>query len=87
MRETVAVAQAQGVTLAEDFLARQMRALDGLPAEMRASMLHDLVAGRRLEAPWLAGRVVDLARRAGIAAPVNATIYAAMKPYLEGTPH
>jgi 2-dehydropantoate 2-reductase len=87
MRETVAVAAGQGVELAEDFIARQLRALDGLPAEMRASMLHDLAAGRRLEAPWLAGRVAELARRSGIAAPVNATIYAALKPYLNGTPH
>jgi len=87
MRETVAVAAAQGVVLGEDFLARQLRALDGLPAEMRASMLHDLVAGHRLEAPWLAGRVAELARQSGIAAPVNATIYAALKPYVNGTPH
>ena len=86
MRETVAVAAAQGVGFAEDFIARQLRALDGLPAEMRASMLHDLAAGRRLEAPWLAGRVAELARQSGIAAPVNATIYAALKPYLDGTP-
>jgi 2-dehydropantoate 2-reductase len=87
IRETVAVAAAQGVGFAEDFIVRQLRALDGLPAEMRASMLHDLAAGRRLEAPWLAGRVAELARRSGIAAPVNATIYAALKPYLNGTPH
>ena len=87
MRETVAVAAAKGVEFDQDFLARQLRALDGLPAEMRASMLHDLTAGRRLEAPWLAGRVADLARQSGIAAPVNATIYAALKPYLNGTPH
>jgi 2-dehydropantoate 2-reductase len=86
MHETVTVATAQGVGLAEDFIARQLRALDGLPAEMRASMLHDLTAGRRLEAPWLAGRVAELARQSGIAAPVNATIYAALKPYLSGTP-
>jgi 2-dehydropantoate 2-reductase len=87
MRETVAVAAAQGVELGGDFTARQLRALDGLPAEMRASMLHDLAAGRRLEAPWLAGRVVELARQAGLEAPVNATVYAALKPYLNGTPH
>jgi ketopantoate reductase len=31
--------------------------------------------------------VAELARQSGIAAPVNATIYAALKPYLNGTPH
>ena len=56
-----------------------------LPAEMRSSMLNDLVAGHRLEAPWLCGRVAQMAASTGIAAPVNATVYAALKPYLSGT--
>ena len=38
-------------------------------------MLNDLVAGHRLEAPWLCGRGRAAWRReAGLAAPVNATI-------------
>jgi 2-dehydropantoate 2-reductase len=61
-----------------------MRALDALPAEMRSSMLHDLTAGNRLEAPWLCGRVASLAAEAGLSAPVNATIYAGLKPYVNG---
>ena len=84
MRETVAVARTRGVTLPDDFIARQLRALDGLPAEMRSSMLNDLVAGHRLEAPWLSGRVAQLASQAGIEAPVNRTLYAALKPYVDG---
>jgi 2-dehydropantoate 2-reductase len=87
MRETIAVAGAKGVTLPDDFVERQLRALDGLPGEMRASMLGDLLAGHRLEAPWLCGRVAELAAQAGIAAPVNATIYAGLKPYVDGAPH
>jgi 2-dehydropantoate 2-reductase len=87
LRETIAVARAKGVEFPDDFVARQLRMLDGLPAEMRASMLHDLVAGRRLEAPWLCGRVAELAAEQRIAAPVNATIYAAMKPYVNGATH
>ena len=86
MRETIAVAAAKGVAFADEFVARQMRALDELPAEMRASMLGDLSSGRRLEAPWLCGRVAGLAAQAGIAAPVNATIYAGLKPYVDGAP-
>jgi 2-dehydropantoate 2-reductase len=86
MRETIAVARHKGVDLGDDFVARQLRALDALPAEMKASMLGDLLAGRRLEAPWLCGRVAELAAAAAIPAPVNATIYAALKPYLHGTP-
>ena len=87
MRETVAVARSQRVVLPDDFIARQLRALDTLPAEMRSSMLNDLVAGHRLEAPWLCGRVAEMAASAGLAAPVNATVYAALKPYLGGATH
>jgi 2-dehydropantoate 2-reductase len=86
MKETVALARARSVALADDFLPRRMRALDGLPAEMRSSMQNDLLAGRRLEAPWLCGRVAGLATQAGIDAPVNATIYAGLKPFVNGTP-
>ena len=83
MRETVAVAATQGVDFGDGFVERQMDFVDGLPAEMRSSMLNDLVAGRRLEAPWLAGAVARMAAAAGVAAPVSATIYAAMKPYVK----
>ena len=82
MAEGVAVARTRGVDLGDDFVSAQMRFLDGLPADMRSSMLNDLGAGHRLEAPWLCGRVAALAAEAGIAAPVNATIYAALKPYV-----
>jgi len=85
MRETVAVAATQGVLFDVGFVERQMAFVDGLPAEMRSSMLNDLVAGNRLEAPWLAGAVVRMAASAGVDAPVNATVYAALKPYLGGS--
>ena len=84
MKETVALARAQNVALPDDFLPKQMRAIDGLPAQMRSSMQNDLLAGRRLEAPWLCGRVAELSAAAGIAAPVNATIYAGLKPFVNG---
>jgi len=84
MRETVAVAATQGVVFDEGFVDRQLAFIDGLPGEMRSSLLNDLVAGNRLEAPWLAGGVARMAAAAGLAAPVNATIYAALKPFLNG---
>jgi 2-dehydropantoate 2-reductase len=85
MRETWAVGRAQGVALADDFVDRQLAFADTLPHEMRASMLHDLLAGNRLEAPWLCGAVVRLGRELGVATPVNATILAALTPYLQGS--
>jgi 2-dehydropantoate 2-reductase len=86
VREAWSVGRAQGVPLADDFVAAQMRSLDSLPAEMKASMLNDLEAGRRLEAPWLSGAVAALAKAAGVAAPVSSVLYAAVKPYLAGAP-
>lgn len=84
VREAVAVAQTKGITLGDDFAERQLGFLDGLPAEMRSSMLNDLSTGNRLEAPWLSGAVMRMAREAGLAAPVSSTIYAALKPYVNG---
>ena len=84
MRETVAVARTQGIDFDDGFVARQMGFIDGLPAEMRSSMLNDLLAGNRLEAPWLAGAVARMAAAAGLPAPVNATLYAALRPYVAG---
>lgn len=86
IEEAVAVARAQGVGLAPDVAAATLKFVDALPPAMRASMLNDLTRGNRLEAPWLAGAVMRMAREAGLAAPVNATIFAALKPYLGGTP-
>jgi 2-dehydropantoate 2-reductase len=78
--------QAMRETWAVDFVEKRMQAADALPHEMKASMAHDLEAGSRLEAPWLCGAVARMAREAGIAAPVNATVYAALKPFVDGPP-
>ena len=85
MRETWSVARAKGVALADDFVDKQLAFGDTLPHEMRASMLHDLEAGNRLEAPWLCGAVVRLGREADVPTPVNATVYTALIPYVNGT--
>jgi 2-dehydropantoate 2-reductase len=84
VREAWQVGRALGVPLADDYVAKCMAAIDALPAEMKASMLHDLTAGRPLEAPWLSGAVARMATSAGIDAPVSRTLYAAVKPYLNG---
>ena len=84
MREAWAVGRARGIALADDFVAQQMEFADGLPAQMQSSMLNDLAAGNRLEAPWLSGALVRMAAESGIAVPVNATLYAALKPHVGG---
>ena len=84
MRETWAVGRARGVKLADDFVEKRMEFAETMPHEMKASMAHDLEAGGRLEAPWLCGAVARMAREAGLEAPVNATVFAALKPYIDG---
>ena len=85
MREAWTVGRSKGVGLADDFLAQQLTFADGLPTEMKSSMQNDLAAGNRLEAPWLSGAVARMANAVGVAAPVSATLYAALKPYCAGT--
>ncbi len=85
IREAWALARARGVALPDDYVAQQLAFADGLPHEMTSSMANDLAAGNRLEAPWLAGGVARMAKESNLDAPVNATIYAALKPYCNGT--
>jgi 2-dehydropantoate 2-reductase len=85
MRETWRLGRARGVRLPDDFIDKQLAFAQTLPAEMRASLLHDLEAGNRLEAPWLCGAVARMSVESGLDAPVNRTVYAALKPYLNGS--
>lgn len=87
MQEVFDVGRAKGVALPDGFVAAQLAFMDGLPQEMRSSMLNDLAAGNRLEAPWLSGAVARMAREAGVSAPVHSTLYAALKPYVGGSAH
>ena len=84
MFETLRLAHANGVALPEGFVAAQMEFLDTLSDGMRSSMQNDLVAGNRLEAPWLCGAVARMYGARGSVAPVNRTLFAALKPYIDG---
>lgn len=85
--EAMAVGRAEGVTLADDYLKQQLAFADNLKPEMRASMANDLIAGHKLELPWLSGAVVRLGRQHGVPTPIHDTIYAALKPYANGSWH
>lgn len=84
MLETLRLAHANGVALPHGFVAAQMQFLDTLPATMRSSMLNDLLAGNRLEAPWLCGAVARMYSARGSLAPINRTLFAALKPFIGG---
>jgi 2-dehydropantoate 2-reductase len=85
MRETWRLARKRGVALADDFIEARMKHVDGLHAEMKASLLHDLENGGRLEAPWLCGAVARMSAEAGLEAPVNRAVFAALKPFVNGS--
>jgi 2-dehydropantoate 2-reductase len=84
--EVVAVGRASGISIPpEKAEARLARARTGPPMVM-SSMAADLIAGNRLELPWLGGRVRELGRQHGVATPANDFIWAALKPFLFGKP-
>lgn len=87
LQEAYSVGLAEQAHLPEQFIQQLMAVIDELPEAMQPSMLHDLLSGHRLEAAWLCGAVAHMAQRHDLPAPVNATIYAALKPYLQGKPH
>jgi 2-dehydropantoate 2-reductase len=82
--EVVAVGRAEGISLpAEKVEARLARARTSPPMVM-SSLAVDLIAGNRLELPWLGGRVRELGRKHAIPTPANDFIWAALKPFLAG---
>ena len=82
--EVVAVGRAVGISLPADKVkARLENARTATPMVM-PSMAVDLVAGNRLEYPWLGGRVRTLGKEHGIATPANDFIAAALKPFVMG---
>jgi 2-dehydropantoate 2-reductase len=84
MRETWRLARKRGIALPDGFVEARMKHVDSLHPDMKASMLHDLEAGKPLEAPWLCGAVARMSAEDGLDAPVNRSIFAALKPYLNG---
>lgn len=84
LSESTAVARAQGIALADDHAEKAVAFMMQLPATMKASMLHDLERGAKLELPWLSGAVIRLGRKLGVPVPTHETIVAALKPHANG---
>jgi 2-dehydropantoate 2-reductase len=85
LEETIAVGRAEGVRLPPDSAEKARATMWAMPPYLMTSMATDLLRGNRLELQWLTGKVVELGRRHGIPTPVNSFIYAALKPYINGT--
>ncbi|MBZ9988874.1 2-dehydropantoate 2-reductase [Mesorhizobium sp. BH1-1-5] len=74
LREVVAVANAQGISLDYD---ERWAAITGLLEKAvggKASMLQDVEAGRQTEIEVINGAIVDAGKRAGVPTPVNDTM-------------
>jgi 2-dehydropantoate 2-reductase len=82
--EVIALAGAKGIALPQGFLDERLTFADASPPGFKASLLHDLEAGRRLELDWLAGRVVELGRTLGISTAANAAVYTMLKLHRMG---
>jgi 2-dehydropantoate 2-reductase len=87
VEEIATVAQAEGVTLAEDPAARRARItsyMETVPKTMRASLLIDLQAGKRIEVEALQGAIVRRAAARGVATPIMRTLYAVLRAAAAG---
>lgn len=80
MRELVAVARARRVAVPDAAIDHALAILDAMPRDGTASMQRDIAAGRPSELDDQAGTLVQMAREAGVAAPVHEALLAALLP-------
>ena len=78
--EAIGVARALGVAVTTTDPAEPWRrAWEGLPAGFQASMLQSVLSGRRTEVDVMHGAVCRGGREAGVATPINDTLWAAVR--------
>jgi 2-dehydropantoate 2-reductase len=82
--EVVAVARAAGATLPDTIERDTLALLQSFPAQMYASMYHDLQGGKPLELDGLSGHVVRCGQAHGIDTPFHQTAWACLRPYEAG---
>ncbi len=82
--EVEAVARAGGIDLPADCVEQALATATEPWAS--SSLYRDLARGRRLELESLNGEVVRRGHEHGIETPLNFAIYAALRPYVDGTP-
>src|SRR5205085_2712055 len=83
-KEAVAAGRAVGISISEEKAEARLARARTSPPMVMPSMAVDLIAGNRLELPWLGGRVREIGREHGIATPASDFIWAALKPFVSG---
>lgn len=84
IQEAAAVGRALGVALPENYAEDRLKFVDGLPADMTASMHHDLERGKPLEVMWLSGAVVELGATVNVPTPANRAVRDILSPHAQG---
>jgi 2-dehydropantoate 2-reductase len=78
--ETLTVARARGIALAEASPAKTMAAVDTIAPGIVASLQRDIEAGRPSELDALTGALVRLGAEVGVATPLHAFLYHTLLP-------
>lgn len=86
VEEGVAIAAATGNPVGGDFAEETMAFFESFPGAQRSSMAEDLERGRRLELPWLSGRIHTLGMELGVPTPAHTAAYRALVLHALGTP-
>lgn len=79
MEEVIRIGNAEGVNLTEDDIDYYIGILRTLDPDGVPSMRQDGIAKRKTEVEMFAGTVIDIAKKHGIAVPVNERIYSTVK--------
>ena len=75
MEEVLPLAKAEGILLTEDDIQYWLGVADKMGAEGKPSMLQDIEAGRLNEVELFSGTVRQLAKKHGVAVPINDWLY------------
>jgi 2-dehydropantoate 2-reductase len=84
--EVEAVVRAGGIELPADCVEQAMATAAAAEPWAHGSLYHDLAGGRCLELESLNGEVVRRGREHSVSTPLNFAMYAALRPYVEGSP-
>ncbi len=80
VREVLAVAAGQGITMPEDTFASTIARFESAAPGGTSSMQRDVMEGRRSELEVQTGAIVRLGKEAGVPTPVNTFIYHSLLP-------
>jgi 2-dehydropantoate 2-reductase len=81
MKETISIAKAKGIFLAETFIDETMQRIDSAPEGMIPSMQKDITEGRPSELDAQIGAAIRMGLEVNISTPVHEKIYARLLPF------